>query len=330
MPHYLGIDIGGSSVKVGVVGRTGEVRSARQSALTVDRGRDAGEEQIFREAEACLREAGLTAAHLGGVGIAAPGTMDPDAGVILQPFNLPGWENWPLRLQAERRFGRSTLLLNDANAAAYGECWVGAAKDVRSLMFWTLGTGIGGGIVLNGEILGGAHGHAGECGQMVIQADGGLPSPYGIHGSLELYAGARGLVRRCEHALAAGRSSRLRTLPAGQPLTPKEIADAAEAGDELALELILETARYIGIGTVNILHTLNPEVVLLGGSMTFGQHESPVGRAFLDRIRSTVRDRALPIPAARTVIDFARLGGSAGFIGAAGAAARAIASQPAS
>jgi glucokinase len=325
---FLGIDIGGSSVKLGVVTAGGVVKSQRTAALVTDRGRDAGLDSIFGEIEQCLRDAGVQASDIRGVGVAAPGTMDLAAGVILHPFNLPGWENLPLRKIVSERLGAPVVLVNDANAAAYGEFWVGAGREYRSLMLWTLGTGIGGGIVLDGELLVGAHGHAGECGHMVIQHTGGPRSDHGIHGSVELYSGARALLLRCREALAAGRPSRLNRLPAETPLTAAQIADAAEHGDELALELILETARYLAVGTVNVMHIVNPEIVLFGGAMTFGQSQSPVGRLFLEEIRTRVKSMAFPVPAALTRIEYASLGNHAGFIGAAGCAFRASQAGP--
>jgi glucokinase len=325
---YLGIDIGGSSVKLGVVDACGNVRAQRAAPLVVDRGRDAGMAAIFSEVDRCLADAGTPQRSLCGIGVAAPGTMDLAAGVILQPFNLPGWENLPLRQIASERLQAPVVLVNDANAAAYGEFWVGAGREYRSLMMWTLGTGIGGGIVLDGELLVGAHGHAGECGHLIIQCEGGPRSPHGIHGSVELYAGAKALVRRCREALAAGRASTLRDLPPDRPLSPLEIAAAAEQGDELALDMIRDTARYLAVGTVNVMHLVNPEIVLLGGAMTFGRLESPIGRMFLAEVQAQVQTMAFPVPAARTKIDFASLGNDAGFIGAAGCALRASRTGP--
>ena len=259
------------------------------------------------------------------IGIAAPGTMDIPGGVIFHPFNLPGWENLPIIELVSKRFGLPAVLQNDANAAAMGEAWLGRAKGISSVMFWTLGTGIGGGIVLDGKVWEGAHSHAAECGHMIIQQEGGPRSEFGIHGSLELYAGARGLMRRCREALASGAQSTLRDREArGETLTPIVIAEAAKAGDELADRLILETARYLAIGTVNIMHILNPAMVLFGGAMTFDQHNSELGRRFLAKVKEEVKARAFPIPAARTIIDYAVLGGDAGFIGAAACAMRAF------
>ena len=325
---FLGIDIGGSSVKLGVITATGQVEARRTAALVVDQGRNAGLESIFGEAEACLEDAEVSASDLRGIGVAAPGTMDLAAGVILQPFNLPGWEDLPLKELTQQRLRAPTVLVNDANAAAFGEFWVGAGREYRSLMLWTLGTGIGGGIVLDGEILVGAHGHAGECGHMVIQCEGGPRSEYGIHGSVELFAGARALVRRTEAALASGRESSLRERDSESALTPIDIAAAADEGDELAVDLILETARYLAVGTVNVMHIVNPEIVLFGGAMTFGHDKSSMGRLFLEEVRTSVREMAFPVPAAHTRIEFASLGNDAGFIGAAGCALRASQSGP--
>jgi len=320
--HFVGIDIGGSSVKAGVVADDGTIRAQVIAPLPYSDGLDASMNAMFKGVEEAIEQAGMTLDNIAGIGVAAPGTMDLNSGVVFHPFNLPGWENLPLRALLADRFGLPTVLQNDANAAAFGEFWVGGGADARSLMFWTLGTGVGGGIVLNGEILTGAQFHAGECGHMMIQMEGGPRSEFGIHGSLELYAGAKALVRRCHEGLQAGTKSSLSEV-SGE-ITPVDIADHATAGDEFAYQLVMDTARYLAIGTVNIMHILNPEVILIGGAMTFGQYESPLGRQFLEQVRKTVKEIAFPIPAANTRIDFAKLGNSAGFLGAAGCIRRAL------
>lgn len=318
---YLGIDIGGSSFKVGVVADDGETLGSTRIASTLDRGLDAGLERLYECVEHVVTDCGSNWDEIRAIGVACPGTMDIPGGVVFHPFNLPGWENLPLRDRVAQRFGKPTILQNDANAAAFGEYWVGAARDAESLMFWTLGTGIGGGIVIDGKILTGAHSHAGECGHMVIQMEGGERSPHGIHGALELYAGARALVRRASQALKQGRPSILRDwIDAGEELDPRLIARAAEEYDDLAEDLIMDTAGYLAIGTINIMHIINPDTVLLGGAMTFGRKETELGRRFLARIRETINQHAFPIPAERTTIDYASLGGDAGYIGAAGCA----------
>lgn len=328
MPHFVGADIGGSSIKVGVVTETGEVVATSQSPLPFHEGREAGLEHVYDTIDHIVEESGAGWEAIAAIGVAAPGTMSIEEGIIYHPFNLPGWENLPLRDLVGQKFSRPTILHNDANAAAYGEYWIGAARDVPTLMFWTLGTGIGGGIILNGEILQGAHSHGGECGHIIIQMDGGPSSEHGIHGSLELYAGAKALVRRCEQALAAGATTSIRErTAAGHTLSPILISEEAAKGDELADRLIMETAHFLAIGTVNVIHTINPHMVLVGGAMTFGKNETPLGRRFIQRLREEVASHTFPIPAARTQIDYAALGGQAGFIGAAGCAKRFIERQ---
>ncbi|MGD9854365.1 MAG: ROK family protein [Planctomycetaceae bacterium] len=322
--HYIGIDIGGTSINVGVVDDAGTPLAKQTRPSLLREGLDAGLKQVDAAVTHVLRESGTDWDAVAAIGVASPGTMDIPAGIVFHPFNLPGWEDLPLRDLIAARYGKPAILQNDANAAAYGEYWVGGASAARSLMFWTLGTGIGGGIVIDGKLLTGAHSHGGECGHMIVQMDGGERSPHGIHGGLELYASALALVRRCERQLAAGRASVLSEWTSqGEELNPKLIARAAEGGDALADELVMDTARYLAIGTINIMHTINPEVVLLGGAMTFGRDETELGRRFLERIRQVVRDHAFPILAEETVIDYATLGADAGFIGAAGCAREA-------
>lgn len=317
--YFVGVDIGGTSIKTGVVTSSGQTMS-KLSAPSVKSGtREAGLASLYRTIESVVDLSGLNWKKIEGIGVAAPGTMDIHKGIIFHPFNLPGWENLPLRDLISERFQKPAILHNDANAAAYGEFWQGAAKSAKSLMFWTLGTGIGGGIVIDGKIITGAHSHAGECGHIIIQAEGGPYSEHGIHGSLELYAGAKALVRRCKSALAAGARSVIPVQVAqGHELTPLLIAACASEGDELANRLIMETGRYLALGTVNIIHTINPDTVLIGGAMTFGQNKTALGRRFLENVREEVRTHTFPIPAEKTRIDYASLGKDAGFIGAAG------------
>ena len=316
---FVGVDIGGTSIKTGVVSAEGETLN-KLTAPSIKAGtRNEGLASLYKTMEDVVEQSEIGWNQIDGIGVAAPGTMDIETGVVFHPFNMPGWENLPLRDFVAERFGKPTILHNDANAAAYGEYWQGAAKDSKSLMFWTLGTGIGGGIVINGEIITGAHSHAGECGHIIIQAEGGPYSEHGIHGSLELYAGAKALIRRCKAALTAGARSIIPVqLAQGKELTPFLIFECASDGDELANRLIMETGRYLGIGTVNIIHTINPDTVLIGGAMTFGRRKTELGRQFLEHVREEVRKHTFPIPAERTRIDYADLGKDAGFIGAAG------------
>ena len=320
-PFYVGIDVGGTNIKAGVVDDDGKSLSHVSVPTEAERGPNVGLENIARAAEQAISASGLKRGALRGVGLATPGTMDIPAGYLLDPPNLPGWTNFPIRDLLQTKIELPTVLQNDANAAAYGEFWAGGAKQARSLVFWTLGTGIGCGIIVDHLIIEGAHSHGAECGHIIIEMTNGRLCATGQYGTLEAYAGAKAVIARCEEALAAGRKSAISaSIAAGEELTPLLIAQTAEAGDKLCNDIVMETARFMGVGTTSLMHTINPEMVLLGGAMTFGRNESELGRRFLQEIRNEVKKRAFPIPAAKTIIDFAKLGGDAGYIGAAGCA----------
>lgn len=324
---YLGIDVGGTNIKAGVVTAAGElVAGVARVKTEADRGSEVGLENIEEAARQAVKDAGIEMSAIHAVGLATPGPMDIKRGMLLSPANMPEWKEVLVREEVAHRLGRPTWLQNDANAAAYGEFWIGAAKEASSLVFWTLGTGIGCGIIVDGAIIDGAHSLGSECGHIIVDMDGPRVHPgTGQRGVLEAYAAARALVARCEEALADGRVSSIgERVSAGERLTPKLVYEEGEKDDELALDLIDETARYMGIGTVSLLHTIDPEMVLFGGAMTFGAGESRVGRRFLERIRDEVQERAFPACAENTLIDFASLGGDAGVIGAAGCALRAF------
>jgi glucokinase len=320
-PFYVGVDVGGTNLKAGVVDDRGVSLSKVSVPTEAIRGPEVGLANISRAVEAAVKESSLTLKEIRAIGVATPGTMDIAAGMLLDPPNLPGWINFPIRQRVSDHFQLPTTLQNDANAAAYGEFWSGAAKDAGSLVFWTLGTGIGCGIIIGDLIIEGAHSHGAECGHIIVETRNGRRCGTGQYGTLEAYCGAKALVLRCHEALEAGRDSSLRAVvAAGEELTPLRIAQAAEQGDQLADELIMETARYMGVGTTTLMHTIDPDMVLFGGAMTFGAASSELGRRFLQTIKDEVRIRAFPVPYAKTKLDFATLGGDAGYIGAAGCA----------
>ncbi len=248
--------------------------------------------------------------------------MDIPAGKLIKPANLKGWDDFPLRDRVSRHCGLPVTFANDANAAAFGEFWVGSGRDFHSMVLFTLGTGIGSGIIIGDLCLDGEHSHGGECGHAIINCspDARICS-CGQRGHLEAYASAKAVVKRTIEALDAGRPSSLSNdQKVREKLTPKLIAKHAEAGDQLSLEIIMETARFLGVGITNLMHTIDPNGVLLGGAMTFGGNKSELGRRFLAEIKAEVKRRAYAVLAQRTVIDFAALGGDAGYIGAAGLA----------
>lgn len=320
-PYFVGVDVGGTNIKAGVVNDHGEPLSHISFPTEATQGAEAGIVRIFRAVEEAVGKSTISLDAVTAIGLATPGPMDIPAGKLLEPPNLPGWQGLPIRQRVADHFKKPTVLQNDANAAAYGEYWFGAGKDAHSLVFWTLGTGIGCGIIIDNVIVEGEHSHGAECGHIIIQMDSGRHCETGQSGTLEAYASATALISRCRDALNAGRESLLKqNMSANEQLTPLLIAEAAEAGDKLADELIMETARCMGIGTTTVMHTINPNIVFFGGSMTFGRNDTQLGRRFLQRIKDEVETRTFPVLFEKTVIDYATLGGSAGYIGAAGCA----------
>ena len=251
-PFYVGIDVGGTNIKAGVVDDEGRSLSHVSVPTEAERGPQIGLDNIARAADRAISQSGLKRGAMRGVGLATPGTMDIPAGYLVDPPNLPGWINFPIRDLLSRKLELPTVLQNDANAAAYGEFWAGRAREARSLVFWTLGTGIGCGIIIDNVIIEGAHSHGAECGHIIVEMTNGRLCGTGQYGTLEAYASARAIVSRCEEALAAGRESSVSArMATGEKLTPLIIAQAADAGDRLCNDLVLETARYMGSGDPN-------------------------------------------------------------------------------
>lgn len=321
-PFFAGIDLGGTNIKVGVVDDLGRPLSWLTIPTEPKKGPEDAAGRMGRVVIEAAEKAGLKPADLARVGLGSPGTMDLPAGKLIRPVNIRGWDHFPIRDRVAAHCGLPVTFVNDAAAAAYGEFWVGSGRDFHSLVLFTLGTGVGCGIIIGDLAINGEHSHGAECGHIIIDySDDARLCGCGRRGHLEAYASATAVVKRMRELLEAGRPSSLQgKLEQGRRLTPKLLAREAEQNDALSLEIIAETACWLGIGIVNLMHTIDPSGVLLGGAMTFGGNETPLGRQFLAWIKEEVARRAFPLLAERTAIDFASLGGDAGYIGAAGLA----------
>lgn len=318
--YFVGLDVGGSAMKGGVVDDHGQPKSAVSLPTEAARGQEAGLERMCETIRAAAEAAGLGLDDIAAIGVATPGLMDIPAGTITDSVNLRPWKNVPVRDHVARAFGKPTAFQNDANAAALGECWAGAGKGMRSLVFFTLGTGVGGGIVLDGKAIEGRSSVGGELGHVKIEMTNPRRCGCGRLGCLEAYASATAVVKRAYEALNAdaGKSSLHAVTKAHGDLTARDVFTAWQAGDELADRLVEETAFYLAVGATNAMHTIDPDVVVFGGGMT------AAGEPFLERIRHHVRQLAFPLPAERTAIRYATLGTDAGFIGAAWCARRLV------
>ncbi len=321
-PYFVGVDLGGTNIKVGVVDDLG--RPLSWLSIPTDAGRGP-EDAARRMGEAVLEaviKAGLEVDAIARVGLGSPGTMDIPAGMLVKPVNLKGWDDFPIRDRVSHHCGLPVAFANDAAAAAYGEYWIGAGQEFHSLVLFTLGTGIGCGIIIGDLSIDGENSHGAECGHLIIDhSDDARMCGCGQPGHLEAYASATAVIKRTDEVLQNGHHSSLsQRLADGAELSPKLLSEEAGKGDELSLQLIMEVAKAMGVGIVNLMHTVDPNGILLGGAMTFGGPDNELGQRFLDRIKEEVRRRAFAVLAERISIDYATLGGDAGYIGAAGIA----------
>jgi glucokinase len=321
-PLFVGVDLGGTNVKLGLVDDLGRPLAGSSIRTGVEAGPEDAAGRIGQAVRDLLGRAGVEASAVARVGLGSPGTLDLRLGKMINPTNFPGWGGFPVRDRISHHCGLPVAFVNDASAAAYGEFWVGSGRTFHSMVMLTLGTGVGCGIIIGDLIIEGENGFGTECGHIIID---GCPQARlcscGQRGHLEAYASANGLIGRTRDALAAGESSSIsRRLSAGDELTPLVVAEEAEAGDRLAREMVMETACYLAQGIVSLMHTIDPSGVLLGGAMTFGVSQRELGRQFLARVRQEVKCRTFPLLGERTTIDFASLGAEAGYLGAAGIA----------
>ncbi len=329
-PFFAAVDVGGTNIKIGLVDDLGRPMAYTSMPTEEEQGPEQAVRRISETLHRTIADVGLDREAISRVGLGTPGTMDISKGVLLEPGNLPHWWHFPIKNAVQEACGMPLTFANDARSATYGEFWVGSGRVLDSMVMFTLGTGVGGGIVIGDLLVEGQNSAGSELGHLIIDYhDDARLCTCGQRGHLEAYASATSLIRRTEEALESGRTTSVAArVSAGEELSGKMIDEEALGGDALAMELILETARYLGIGIVSAMHAIDPQGVVIGGAMTFGEHDSPTGRAFLERIKQEVRARAFPFLAEKTTIDYASLGGDAGFIGAAGLARRAHLREP--
>lgn len=321
-PYFAGVDVGGTNIKLGVVDNLGRVCSYR----SIPTREEAGPEAAMSRAASNLREmcedVGLAFQDVVAVGLATPGTMDIRQGILLHPHNLPNWWNFPIQKCLADEVDKLVSFANDANAAAYGEFWVGSGSDFHSICLFTLGTGVGGGTIIGDLSIDGENSAGSELGHTIIDFnDTARMCGCGQRGHLEAYASGKAVVQRAQETLEGGQASSLNDrIAGGEELTPLMVAQEAEKEDAVALQLVMDTATYLAVGAVNAMHVIDPGAVIFGGAMNFGGHKTDLGRRFLGKIKEEIVKRAFPVLGERTHIDFASLGSDAGFIGAAGTA----------
>ena len=303
----LAFDLGGTELRAALVDEEGSLLSFSAVSTHAAGGPDAVIRQIELLAAAVLAETPDLSPV--GIGIGAPGPLDPEAGVVIAAPTLTGWHEVPLASILSSRFQLPVRLENDANAAALGEWRYGAGRGATSMVFVTVSTGIGGGVIADGRILHGRRGLAAEIGHMTITNEGERCF-CGAIGCFEAVASGTALGRRATAHTRPSDGSMLRQLSADADVTGRHVVEAARKGDAEAMELLKAEARWLGIGFTNLLHLYSPDVLVMGGGISHGFD------LLHDKIVATVRERAMP--AYRDVpIVAAQLGRHAGLIGAA-------------
>lgn len=309
------VDLGGTQARVALADE-----AARLSHRTIEptdhaRGPESVVGQIVRLAESCLAAAALDWSAISRIAVASPGPLDRATGVVFAPPNMPGWGEVPLGAMLEQGTGVPVTVVNDADAAGLGEFRYGAGKGTRNLIYLTVSTGIGGGIIVDGELVAGSSGCAGEIGHMTVDLHGPRCN-CGSVGCLEMLASGTAIARQFQERLAAGARS---VLPAerGAQVSAREIIAAAREGDPLALEVFEAATTALGFGIVSCIHIFNPDVVVVGGGV------SRAGPFLFDRLRTIVEHHTLPEPRAVVRVLPAALGEDAGLTGAAVVAAEA-------
>ena len=309
----LGIDLGGTDCKFGLVTAQGRVLEKAKFPTESERGPNGVIELIAQHTEEVLAGRKIMA-----IGMGVPGPMNSREGIVYEAPNLPGWENVPVRDKLQRLVGVPVNLANDANAAAFGEFWVGAGREVDNMILFTLGTGIGGGIVLNNQLYTGPDDTAGELGHLIIDFNGPLCG-CGNHGCLEAFASATAIRRMVREALAAGVKTSI-LLPEGaeDDFGAKVVYDAAVAGDAFALDVFEKVGRCLGIGAACMINALNPEMIVYSGAM------SNAGDFIFKPLLKAAEEFSFAKPFSRCQIGRAMLGSDAGIIGAAGLALKQL------
>ncbi|HEX3251829.1 MAG TPA: ROK family protein [Pyrinomonadaceae bacterium] len=304
------VDLGGTHLRVALVDDAGRI--LKQLKQETPRGDSAN--CIVNALANAADEWGDEKPRVIATSIMVPGAVDRDMAVVLQAPNLPSLVNFGLKAALEERLGWPVFLENDANAAAVGEMWLGAARDCRNVMSVTLGTGVGGGLILDGKLWRGSHGSAGEIGHTTVDPFSGLKCKCGNIGCLELFASATAIVRMTRENLSQFPDSRLKS----EELTAKRVYDAGRAGDELALAVFRRFGMYLGIGLSNLINLIDPQIIVITGGAANGWD------LFAGEMYRQVEERAFRSISQQVRIARAECGDNAGLLGAAWLAQTAL------
>jgi glucokinase len=314
----IGVDLGGTNMRIAAVEDTGQVLQIVSTVTDVRRGRDYVIAEMCATIRNLARESSSSCKLL-GIGVGIPGIIDLGTGTLHSAANLPGWSNYPVRSELENRLGVPVMLENDANCAALGEKWIGAGRGVEDLCMLTLGTGVGGGFVINGKPWHGMIGMAGEIGHMTVVREG-ISCPCGNTGCLEQYASATAIKRMATDAVASNNAPGLaRCMEADSKFSARAVFQCALDGDPVALQIFATAGAALGVALANLINALNLPLYVVGGGM------SKAWAVFSPALFAELRKRSIVFRAGETattkskgtVVVPAQLSGDSGLVGAA-------------
>jgi glucokinase len=325
----IGVDLGGTNLRIAAVESTGKILEKITTGTEVARGRD----RVIDEMCAAVRTLALKYRAMGdlaGIGVGVPGIIDMGTGTVRESPNLPGWQEYPVRQEIERRLATSVVLENDANAAALGEKWLGAATAVDDMCMLTLGTGVGGGLVLGGRVWHGMTGMAAEIGHINVEPEGRLCN-CGSRGCLEQYASATAVKQLALEAIAGGKAPELaQAMNANAEFSSKAVHHMAREGDEPAREIFRRVGSALGIAVADLINIFNLPMYVIGGGVSSAwdafapvMFETVARYSYVYRVtapQQIAKDGAkepASVPGKTTIITQAMLGSDAGLIGAA-------------
>ena len=308
--YNIGVDIGGTNVKIALVDEKGAIAYSNSVPTRAEMGYEYTIQNIISTIKDSLKESKNDISDIGGIGFGLPGQIDSINGIVRLLPNIPSWVEVPLAKIVQSEFNIPVKLDNDVRVATLGELNFGAGKGCKNLICLTVGTGVGSGIVLNGQLVRGASMTAGEIGHVIVESHNGEICGCGATGCLEAYASGPSVVKMANEYIAGGKSTKYKEIAAGSEITPYIVYEAAKQGDAVAKRIFTIVGEYLGVALVSVVNLLNPEKIIVGGGV--GQ----AGDLILDPIREAIKKRCIPTSAAAVEVVPAQLGESAGVVGA--------------
>ncbi len=308
--YNIGVDIGGTNVKIALVDEKGYIAYSNSVPTRAEMGYEYTIQNIINTIKDSLKESNNDITNIGGIGFGLPGQIDSINGIVRLLPNIPGWVEVPLAKIVSDEFKVPVKLDNDVRVATLGELNFGAGKGCKNLICLTVGTGVGSGIVLNGQLVRGASLTAGEIGHVIVEKNNGRICGCGSTGCLEAYASGPSIVQMAKEYMMGGKSTKFKEIAAGNEVTPFMVYEAAKQGDAVAKRIFTIAGEYLGIALVSVVNLLNPEKIIVGGGV--GQ----AGDLLLDPVRKLIKERCISLSAQAVEIVQAELGESAGVVGA--------------